>query len=352
MKRLKLRSVLTVLLVIASITVLSPVGASAEWEKGVKPINQEGIHGNRPAYWYKEGESWATGWRKIEGDWYYFEPSTGYTLNGWKYVNGNWYCFDGFKGKMYHDTITLNEWKGQGYCYVNSDGVYIDNPPTEIKAYINMLSNNELKNLNIISSEKRLIGWMGMGSTLDKPVYDTDQATDIISDINHDGILEMSTSSRFGIKSIFTYSNGDIKVISPNTSTNTNATTTKNFMYQSNLQFNASNGKIVAYTGTDTSFSIPSSINGVNVTSIGLQSFGGNNTLTNVTIPTGITSIEKRAFGMCPNLKNITIPSSVTSIGEDAFLGSDNLTFTVENEQTKNLLIKSGVDASKIILKS
>lgn len=354
MKRLKLRSVLTGL-VIASITLLSPIGASAEWKRGSVPST----NGNRPAYWYKEGDSWATGWKQVDGDWYYFEPSTGYADAGWTYLNGNWYFFDGGgKGIMYHDTITLNNCPGQGYYYLNSNGICVNNPSEEIKAYINLLEDSErMKELGILSRKEAVVPGLFEGSTM---LQRDTLASDTLCDTDGDGILEMKITTKFIISTgKFTtrevcvkYTNGNIIVDNGNiTSTDRAATATKNFIYESGLQFNASNGKIVAYTGTDTSFSIPSSINGVNVTSIGLQSFGGNNTLTSITIPTGITSIEKRAFGMCPNLKNITIPSSVTSIGKDAFLGSDNLTFIVENEQTKNLLINSGVSANQVKIK-
>ncbi|EEM02562.1 Glycosyl hydrolase, family 5 [Bacillus pseudomycoides] len=34
----------------------------------------------------------ATDWRKIEGNWYYFDNS-GYMATGWKNINGKWYQF-------------------------------------------------------------------------------------------------------------------------------------------------------------------------------------------------------------------------------------------------------------------
>lgn len=332
MKKLKLTKVIASTLVVASVLALNPIGASAEWERGSKPINQEGIHGNRPAYWYKEGDSWATGWKQIEGDWYYFEPSTGYTVNGWKYMNGNWYCFDGFRGKMYQGTIFLNKSKGQGY-YLNSDGVYIENPPVEVEAYINLLLNeNQLKNLNIISSDKRLIGWMGMGSSLDKPVYDTDEVTNIIiSDINHDGILEMSTSSKlYGIKSIVKYINGSIIVDNGKFSTN-NPGTTKNIVEESGLHFDTISGRLIAYrkdNGSD--FVIPDTING-----------------------TKVNTITSYAFMTCGayNLKTLTIPETVTNIENHAFEFDDDLTIYVYSDRVKQLVINSGVKESQVIIR-
>ena len=86
---------------------------------------------------------------------------------------------------------------------------------------------------------------------------------------------------------------------------------------------------ITGYTGTNTVVTIPSTINGYPVTSIGAQAFSpafvGLTNLTNVTIGTNVTSIGRFAFNDCMNLTNVTIPVSVTTIDTSAFAGCQNL---------------------------
>ena len=71
---------------------------------------------------------------------------------------------------------------------------------------------------------------------------------------------------------------------------------------------------------------IPSTIDGKKVTSIGKKAFKHCRKLTNITIPNSVTSIEEYAFDSCISLTNITIPDSVTSIGIYAFYGCSSLT--------------------------
>lgn len=61
------------------------------------------------------------------------------------------------------------------------------------------------------------------------------------------------------------------------------------------------------------------------VTTIGDGAFESCNGLESITIPDGITSIGEKAFYWCSGLKSITIPDSVTSIGDYAFHYCDKL---------------------------
>lgn len=79
-------------------------------------------------------------------------------------------------------------------------------------------------------------------------------------------------------------------------------------------------GVIRGYTGTDAVVTIPESIGGVPVTSVGDGAFWGNSTLTGVTFPAGITSIGEGAFQDCSLLsKLIFLRQTPPRIGTDAF---------------------------------
>lgn len=192
MIKLKLTKVIANTLVIASVLVLNPIGVSAEWKQSSNGL-----------WWYEEGSSWATGWRQIEGEYYYFDTN-GYMLSN----------------------VTTPD----GY-YVGYDGV----------------------------------------------------ATNFMNS-------------------------------------------------QSDFTFDSVTGTITAYNGTDVALVIPSVIDGVNVKIIGDEAFRWCDSLISVTIPNGVTSIEKRAFYGCSSLTSITIPDSVTSIKDSAFNKCSSLTsITIPN---------------------
>ena len=89
-------------------------------------------------------------------------------------------------------------------------------------------------------------------------------------------------------------------------------------------------GDVVTITGCDKNAScaltIPDTIQGKTVTSIGASAFSSCNKLTSITIPDGITNIGANTFRGCTGLTSITIPDGVTSIEEGVFDGCKSLT--------------------------
>jgi hypothetical protein len=94
---------------------------------------------------------------------------------------------------------------------------------------------------------------------------------------------------------------------------------------QTQFEYETADGKvtITAYIGDGGAVSIPETINGLPVASIGWLSFGYCHKVTHVTIPNSVTSIGVGAFDGCSGLTNIAIPRTVTSIG---FNSMDNYT--------------------------
>lgn len=90
----KFKRLLASFVAVLTLLAINPVGANAEWKE------------NNNSWWYTEGNSYATGWRLIDGNWYYFN-SDGYmakntTIDGYYLGNG---------GTWTNSMITLEEAK-------------------------------------------------------------------------------------------------------------------------------------------------------------------------------------------------------------------------------------------------
>ena len=83
---------------------------------------------------------------------------------------------------------------------------------------------------------------------------------------------------------------------------------------------------ITGNTGPGGAMIIPSTINGLPVTSIGDSAFYYYTNLTGITIGNSVTGIDERAFSYCTSLTYVTIPNSVTGIGYWAFENCTSLT--------------------------
>ncbi len=81
---------------------------------------------------------------------------------------------------------------------------------------------------------------------------------------------------------------------------------------------------ITGYTGSGGAVTIPATITGLPVTTLGDFAFDSA-PITSVTIPSSVNYIGNYAFQYCTNLTNVTIPNSVRLINFGAFLGCSSL---------------------------
>ncbi|MBA4150695.1 MAG: leucine-rich repeat domain-containing protein [Verrucomicrobia bacterium] len=106
---------------------------------------------------------------------------------------------------------------------------------------------------------------------------------------------------------------------------------------QAQFTFTTNNGAITV-SGYDCSGGdvvLPSTFNGMPVTSIGNYAFWACGSLTNVTIPSSVTNIGNAAFAICVNLTNVTMGGGVKTIGDHAFYHCNSLTnFTIPSSVT------------------
>lgn len=146
MKKFKLTKVIAGSLVVASVLALNPIGASAEWKQ------------DSDGWLYSEGNSYAEGWREIDGKYYYFYP-------------------DGYMAKA----TTID-----GY-YVGADGAWITNKATKEKIRGTWESNS-----NNGADSSLMITDIAFGNTyygIHSYVVTDESGDSVAIDVNDNGVI-------------------------------------------------------------------------------------------------------------------------------------------------------------------
>ncbi|OLN25569.1 N-acetylmuramoyl-L-alanine amidase [Desulfosporosinus metallidurans] len=111
--------------------------------------------------------------------------------------------------------------------------------------------------------------------------------------------------------------------------------------------------QITKYSGSGGIVTIPSTLSGFPVTSIGDDAFvdWSGTSITSISIPQGVTSIGNTAFWGCKGLTSISIPQGVISIGNGAFSNCTGLIAISFNSATTTIYDDANTipDATKII---
>ena len=100
---------------------------------------------------------------------------------------------------------------------------------------------------------------------------------------------------------------------------------------------------ITGYQGTNTNLTIPATIDGKKVTTIGSGAFKENYKIQKVIISEGITTIGSEAFSGCKKLTEVSIPSTITSLdgSYEAFKDCELLRTVTLKQGTKDVSMAS-----------
>lgn len=332
MRKMKLIKLISSTLIIASVLALIPIGVSAEWKQ------------DYTGKWYAEGNSYAIGWRKIDGNWYFFNDY-GYMVK------------DSYADSWYLDS------SGIGTECIKFEGFEIDKATgtlaklKEIDASLS-LSQPLVLPREIAGIEIKRIGenafyrcyYLGSIVIPDSVTSIGNHAFDGCPDLTSITIPDSVTS--IGSEA-FVDCDSLTSITIPKNVTVINKHTFEGCHSLTNITIPDSVTSIgrnaFEYCQSLTSITIPKG-----VTSINDWTFYHCYNLTSATIPDSVTSINDWAFSGCNKLTSITIPDNVASIGYCAFLECNQTVFYVGSEKTKQLILdsSSNIDSNKIIIKS
>jgi len=86
---------------------------------------------------------------------------------------------------------------------------------------------------------------------------------------------------------------------------------------------------VTAYSGSDSSLTVPDEIDGYTVTAVGRSAFENKTGLSKIELPDTVKTIGEYAFDNCSALSKVALGKSVESIGDCAFSSCESLT-TIE----------------------
>ena len=113
------------------------------------------------------------------------------------------------------------------------------------------------------------------------------------------------------------------------TATNPGGTDTQILTFHLNSLHYTKIDDTISITGSDPQAAgilvIPSTIEGLNVTSIGEGAFRGRTGLTAISLPESLVSIGANAFESCSQITTLTLPKNITSLGDFAFSNCNEL---------------------------
>ncbi len=84
-------------------------------------------------------------------------------------------------------------------------------------------------------------------------------------------------------------------------------------------------------------YTVPSTVNGYPVTSIGVNAFKNNNTVTKVTVPSSVKTLGTSVFAGCDSLKTVDFKEGITAIPDKAFFGCDALSMIILPESVTSI---------------
>ncbi len=127
----KFKRILASFIAVISLLAINPVVAHAEWQS------------NNVGWWYSEGSSWATGWKQIDGKWYYFY-SDGYMAHdeyiGNHYLNNYGVWTTASTGASTASVASNNQ---SQTVYVSRQGIYHKSPTAHGMKYYTTMSRSE-----------------------------------------------------------------------------------------------------------------------------------------------------------------------------------------------------------------